>query len=471
MAKKYLDLEGLKHFSLKFKEYVNTKLGQLDFKPNDFIVKMSYSMGNEGATYSVDKTNAEIYQAYQEGKTVRLYNVLTSVYYDLEGICTETNAVFAYSSISSMSSTDIRINNDELTVYPKKYYVPGEFNYGCIKANPVDETYTVPVKFNSEDGKTYVPTYPVGIPVGGTTGQVLAKKSDTDNDVEWTTVTGGSGGSEIFWVEFSGDESSGFTSNKTYTEVFNAVKNNYIVLGKKDASDIFQLSLASFQSYAFSRIDCTTSPDYMYLETITVGRVGVTHKKQPMEFKDLKGSGMIMENENSQYTIINDFSYEDVAPNKFIIDVQSYDIYKMIGTNMETEVYIFAAISIENDNITIKELSFSTNNEITVSVKTVPLSNGTERITKTSSDTNVTIEPNKLYVWPEISSLTITLAAPTNNNIANEYHFFFESGATPTNLTLNDVLSDTYTIEANMKYEVSILEGIARIKGFAKSES
>ena len=196
MAKKYLDLEGLKHLSLKFKEYVNTKLGQLDFKPNDFIVKMSYSMGNEGATYSVDKTNAEIYQAYQEGKTVRLYNVLTSVYYDLEGICTETNAVFAYSSISSMSSTDIRINNDELTVHPKKYYVPGEFNYGCIKADPVDETYTVPVKFNSEDGKTYVPTYPVGIPGGGTTGQVLTKKSDTDNDVEWKDVSGGSSENE-----------------------------------------------------------------------------------------------------------------------------------------------------------------------------------------------------------------------------------------------------------------------------------
>lgn len=196
MAKKYLDLEGLKHLSLKFKEYVNTKLEQLDFKPNDFIVKMSYSMGNEGATYSVDKTNAEIYQAYQEGKTVRLYNVLTSVYYDLEGICTETNAVFAYSSISNMSSANIRINNDELTVYPNKYYVPGEFNYGCIKANPVDETYTVPVKFNSEDGKIYVPTYPVGIPVGGTTGQVLAKKSDTDNDVEWKDVSGGSSENE-----------------------------------------------------------------------------------------------------------------------------------------------------------------------------------------------------------------------------------------------------------------------------------
>lgn len=41
----------------------------------------------------------------------------------------------------------------------------------------------------------------------------------------------------------------------------------------------------------------------------------------------------------------------------------------------------------------------------------------------------------------------------------------FTSGATATTLTLNDVLSDAYSIEANMKYEVSILEGVAYIKG------
>jgi hypothetical protein len=34
-----------------------------------------------------------------------------------------------------------------------------------------------------------------GIPVGGTTGQVLAKNSNTDLDTEWVDVTGGGGGS------------------------------------------------------------------------------------------------------------------------------------------------------------------------------------------------------------------------------------------------------------------------------------
>ena len=84
-----------------------------------------------------------------------------------------------------------------------------------------------------------------------------------------------------------------------------------------------------------------------------------------------------------------------------------------------------------------------------------------------NTDTTVTIEPNKLYIFPEMASLTVTLGTPTDSNVANEYHFFFTSGATATTLTLNDVLSDAYSIEANMKYEVSILEGVAYIKGVA----
>ncbi len=89
----------------------------------------------------------------------------------------------------------------------------------------------------------------------------------------------------------------------------------------------------------------------------------------------------------------------------------------------------------------------------------------------TYSDTTVTLEPNKLYVFPEMASLTVTLGTPSDSNIANEYHFFFISGATATTLTLNDVLSDAYSIEANMKYEVSILENVAYIKGVSTSET
>ena len=88
-----------------------------------------------------------------------------------------------------------------------------------------------------------------------------------------------------------------------------------------------------------------------------------------------------------------------------------------------------------------------------------------------NTDTTVTLEPNKLYVFPEMVSLTVTLGTPIDTNVANEYHFFFTSGATATTLTLNDVLSDAYSIEANMKYEVSILEGVACIKGVSMDEA
>ena len=85
------------------------------------------------------------------------------------------------------------------------------------------------------------------------------------------------------------------------------------------------------------------------------------------------------------------------------------------------------------------------------------------------TDTTVTLQPNVLYIFPEMASLTVTLGTPTDSNVANEYHFFFTSGQTATTLTLNEVLSDAYSIEANMKYEVSILENVAYIKGVSTS--
>lgn len=94
-------------------------------------------------------------------------------------------------------------------------------------------------------------------------------------------------------------------------------------------------------------------------------------------------------------------------------------------------------------------------------------SSTTPRQEMQNTDTTVTLQPNLLYIFPEMASLTVMLAEPNNSSVVNEYHFFFTSGATATTLTLNDVLSDAYSIEANMKYEVSILEGVAYIKGVA----
>ena len=92
------------------------------------------------------------------------------------------------------------------------------------------------------------------------------------------------------------------------------------------------------------------------------------------------------------------------------------------------------------------------------------------RVEKTADDTTVSLDPNTLYVFPEMASLSISLNAPKDTSIVNEYHFIFESGATATTFSLPDNLKvDAYSIDANKIYEVSILESICYVRGVASA--
>lgn len=93
------------------------------------------------------------------------------------------------------------------------------------------------------------------------------------------------------------------------------------------------------------------------------------------------------------------------------------------------------------------------------------------RIEKTSSDSTAEIDPNKLYIFPEMLSLTYTLATPSDTSIANEYHFVFRSGATATELVhpANVSVPDNFTIEKNKVYEISVLEGCLAYQSWAVS--
>ena len=89
---------------------------------------------------------------------------------------------------------------------------------------------------------------------------------------------------------------------------------------------------------------------------------------------------------------------------------------------------------------------------------------------KTASDTTVELEPNKLYVFPEMASLTYTLAAPADTSVANEYHFVFQSSATATELVHpTGVNTGNFTVDANKVYEVSILDGLLTSQNWSVS--
>lgn len=92
------------------------------------------------------------------------------------------------------------------------------------------------------------------------------------------------------------------------------------------------------------------------------------------------------------------------------------------------------------------------------------------RVEKTASDTTVELEPNKLYVFPEMASLTYTLAAPADTSVANEYHFVFQSSTTATELVHpTGVNTGNFTVDANKVYEVSILDGLLTSQNWSVS--
>ena len=90
---------------------------------------------------------------------------------------------------------------------------------------------------------------------------------------------------------------------------------------------------------------------------------------------------------------------------------------------------------------------------------------GIERIEKLSTDTTVTLDPNKLYIFPEMESLTYTIGEGTG-----EVHFIFKSGATATRVVHpSNVNIGNFSVDANKVYEVSILEGLLTSQNWSVS--
>lgn len=118
---------------------------------------------------------------------------------------------------------------------------------------------------------------------------------------------------------------------------------------------------------------------------------------------------------------------------------------------------------ISSTGIYIREIAISTGqtNTETYIVNIAP-----HQINHGTNDTTFTLPPNQFHVWGEVGSLIITLGEQDSGHI-NEYMFEFISGATPTVLTLPTSVKfpDDYEIEANKKYQVSIVDNIGLIVG------
>jgi len=76
-------------------------------------------------------------------------------------------------------------------------------------------------------------------------------------------------------------------------------------------------------------------------------------------------------------------------------------------------------------------------------------------VNKTSSDTSQTLAENTFYIWPTMSSLTITCPAT-----GGPFAFRFTSGSTATTLTMTGItMPDSFAVEASKTYEINVYEG------------
>ena len=84
------------------------------------------------------------------------------------------------------------------------------------------------------------------------------------------------------------------------------------------------------------------------------------------------------------------------------------------------------------------------------------------QVTGSVDDNNaVTLDPNKFYVFGEEAEIDVSFAAGTEGQV-NEYHFSFVSGSTPTVLSLpvDVVMPDSFTINSDTTYEISIVNNL-----------
>lgn len=93
------------------------------------------------------------------------------------------------------------------------------------------------------------------------------------------------------------------------------------------------------------------------------------------------------------------------------------------------------------------------------------------KLTNTSTNPSVTIQPNNFYCFTAsaVTSLTIMLGSGTSYSTDSvlEYRFRFTSGSTPTTLSLPSTVIGAFVPEANKTYEVSIIDNYLSYKSWS----
>ena len=138
--------------------------------------------------------------------------------------------------------------------------------------------------------------------------------------------------------------------------------------------------------------------------------------------------------------------------------VTYYDDFSITATSGT----ITMCIQTEYKPVVIKIVNISGQPRTTYSIQTTNVFSGGSDI--------ITISPNVFYNFGPKDSLTVSLGDAPDTTSYNEYMFQFESGDTPTSLTVGTGSGEIkwigdHTVEANKTYQVSIVNNLAVMGG------
>ena len=224
----------------------------------------------------------------------------------------------------------------------------------------------------------------VGVPAGGTAGQVLKKASDEDYDAEWADEEGG-----LFVVELTGSGSYTRTSNKTPAQIKAAYDAGMTVIANITASN----TIAYLYQSTASRAEFRTLP-----------MTGMDNDHRSVMWYEYNLASANTTTVNITYTSVS--SAEDIFATyfphiEFFVEWSSGDYFPMFGTPMtENEWYSFYRGDMQGTDAYLRSIEYVNNERFYVTYRS-------EKIWETYDADHDKYYGNILFSHTEIDGQTV----------------------------------------------------------------
>lgn len=243
------------------------------------------------------------------------------------------------------------------------------------------DTYTITLS----DGNTYDFTVTngsggSGVPEGGTTGQVLAKKSDADGDVEWVNQSGGSNfSSEIASLSAATSELASETTvlaseNSTRTSEINSLSTE----NSAQSSEISSLSESMSELASTVSSESTAQSEVDSIQNSSLASLSTENSTQTSEISSLSTASSEMASQ------VAELGSEVIEKQPMLTEGAGIDIAS--DNTISTEVKLFTGTLQEWEALTLAEKqAFThaaiTNDKYTGNVDAVPTEDSPNLVT------------------------------------------------------------------------------------------